>query len=228
VLLAPPRDLLTRKAEYQARKEELNLNTIEIDEPMGYSICLVNAAAFQLSTENPDNHVGSITIDEIDHELEKRDRKPRKRSASPPAPRRPKTHFAGCLAQTRDLIYTLDMDEQDALGDTSFFNPGELQELQTILPPWLSDMASAFSRKAVDTLPQSRLFDYKLRFDGPDPLIRAAHLYKMSSPELGKMREYLIENLKKGFIKPSDSPFSSPVLFVKKKDGSLRFCIDYR
>jgi hypothetical protein len=42
------------------------------------------------------------------------------------------------------------------------------------------------------------------------------------------MREYLIENLKKGFIKPSDSPFSSPVLFVKKKDGSLRFCIDYR
>jgi len=89
-------------------------------------------------------------------------------------------------------------------------------------------MASAFSRKAADTLPQSRPFDHKLRFDGPDPSMRAAHLYKMSSPELGKMREYLIENLKKGFIKPSDSPFSSPVLFVKKKDGSLRFCIDYR
>ena len=55
-----------------------------------------------------------------------------------------------------------------------------------------------------------------------------AHLYKMSTPELEKMREYLVENLKKGFIKPSDSSYSSPVLFVKKKDGSLRFCIDYR
>jgi hypothetical protein len=42
------------------------------------------------------------------------------------------------------------------------------------------------------------------------------------------MREYLVENLKKGFIKPSDASYSSPVLFVKKKDGSLRFCIDYR
>jgi hypothetical protein len=46
VPLAPLRDLLTRKAEYQARKEELNLNTIEIDELIGYSIYLVNAAAF--------------------------------------------------------------------------------------------------------------------------------------------------------------------------------------
>jgi hypothetical protein len=41
------------------------------------------------------------------------------------------------------------------------------------------------------------------------------------------MREYLIENLKKGFIKSFDSPFSSLVLFIKKKDNSLRFCIDY-
>jgi len=42
------------------------------------------------------------------------------------------------------------------------------------------------------------------------------------------MREYLIKNLKKGFIKSSNSPFSSLVLFVKKKDDSLRFYIDYR
>jgi hypothetical protein len=41
------------------------------------------------------------------------------------------------------------------------------------------------------------------------------------------MREYLVENLKKGFIKPSDAAYLSPVLFIKKKDKSLRFCIDY-
>jgi hypothetical protein len=54
-----------------------------------------------------------------------------------------------------------------------------------------------------------------------------AYLYKMSTLELEKMREYLVENLRKGFIKPSDSLYSSLVLFVKKKDGSLRFYINY-
>jgi len=42
------------------------------------------------------------------------------------------------------------------------------------------------------------------------------------------MREYLIKNLKKGFIKLSNSPFSLPILFIKKKDGNLCFYIDYR
>jgi hypothetical protein len=42
------------------------------------------------------------------------------------------------------------------------------------------------------------------------------------------MREYLVENFKKGFIKLSNAIYLSLVLFIKKKDGSLRFCIDYR
>jgi hypothetical protein len=41
------------------------------------------------------------------------------------------------------------------------------------------------------------------------------------------MWEYLVENLRKGFIKPSDLAYLLLVLFVKKKDGSLRFCINY-
>ena len=42
------------------------------------------------------------------------------------------------------------------------------------------------------------------------------------------MREYLASNLAKGFIELSKSPFASPVLFARKGDGSLRFCVDYR
>ncbi|MCW5171389.1 reverse transcriptase family protein, partial [Burkholderia cenocepacia] len=50
----------------------------------------------------------------------------------------------------------------------------------------------------------------------------------MSIPELKVLRKYLDDNLAKGFIRASASPVSSPVIFVKKPGGGLRFCVDYR
>ena len=50
----------------------------------------------------------------------------------------------------------------------------------------------------------------------------------MAPAELAELRKQLQELLDKGFIRPSVSPWGAPVLFVKKKDGSLRLCIDYR
>ncbi|XXG88652.1 hypothetical protein AAC387_Pa12g0844 [Persea americana] len=52
--------------------------------------------------------------------------------------------------------------------------------------------------------------------------------YRMASAELGELKLQLQELLSKGFIRPSVSPWGAPVLFVKKKDGSWRMCIDYR
>jgi len=52
--------------------------------------------------------------------------------------------------------------------------------------------------------------------------------YRMSVDELEELKEQLKELSKKGFIRPSASPWGSPVLFVKKKDDSLRMCVDYR
>ena len=50
----------------------------------------------------------------------------------------------------------------------------------------------------------------------------------MSFAKLKELKEQLKELLDKGFIRPSISPWGAPVLFVKKKDGTLRLCIDYR
>ena len=52
--------------------------------------------------------------------------------------------------------------------------------------------------------------------------------YRMALAELRELKAQLEELLSKGFIRPSISPWGAPVLFVKKKDGSLRLCIDYR
>jgi hypothetical protein len=50
----------------------------------------------------------------------------------------------------------------------------------------------------------------------------------MAPAELKELKDQLQELLDKGFIRPSSSPWGAPVLFVKKKDGTLRMCIDYR
>jgi hypothetical protein len=52
--------------------------------------------------------------------------------------------------------------------------------------------------------------------------------YQMSSDELDELKKQLKKLLEQGFVRPSASPWSSPVLFVEKKDGTKRMCIDYR
>ena len=52
--------------------------------------------------------------------------------------------------------------------------------------------------------------------------------YQMSPVELKELKAQLKDLLDKGFIRPSISPWGAPALFVKKKNGSLRMCIDYR
>ena len=61
---------------------------------------------------------------------------------------------------------------------------------------------------------------------GTTPISRAP--YHMAPTKLKELKTQLQELLDKGFIRPSVSPWGAPVLFVKKKDGTLRMCIGYR
>jgi hypothetical protein len=51
--------------------------------------------------------------------------------------------------------------------------------------------------------------------------------YRMSNPELAKLKEHIKELPEKRFIRPSSSPWGAPVIFVQKKDGTQRLCVDY-
>nr|GEW11770.1 putative reverse transcriptase domain-containing protein [Tanacetum cinerariifolium] len=61
---------------------------------------------------------------------------------------------------------------------------------------------------------------------GAAPVARAP--YRLAPSEMKELSKQLQELSKKGFIRPSSSPWGAPVLFVKKKDGSFRMCIDYQ
>lgn len=53
-------------------------------------------------------------------------------------------------------------------------------------------------------------------------------MYRMGPAELDELKKQLEQLTESGFIRPSKSPFGAPILFVKKKDGSMRMCVDYR
>ena len=76
-------------------------------------------------------------------------------------------------------------------------------------------------------LPPKREIDFSI-----DLVPGAVHVsrspYRMSPPELMELKIQLQELLDKGYIRPSVSPWGAPVLFMKKKDGTFRMCIDYR
>nr|GEZ75450.1 reverse transcriptase domain-containing protein [Tanacetum cinerariifolium] len=76
-------------------------------------------------------------------------------------------------------------------------------------------------------LPPIRLVEFQIDLvPGAAPVAQAP--YRLAPSEMKELAEQLKELSDKGFVRPSSPPWGAPVLFVKKKDGSFRMCIDYR
>ncbi|GKD81045.1 putative reverse transcriptase domain-containing protein [Tanacetum coccineum] len=76
-------------------------------------------------------------------------------------------------------------------------------------------------------LPLVREIEFRIDLiPGASPVVRSP--YRLAPSEMLELSNQLKELQEKGFIRPSHSPWGAPVLFVKKKDGSMRMCIDYR
>jgi transposase InsO family protein len=94
------------------------------------------------------------------------------------------------------------------------------------LPGWLSEEADVFDAEKASILPPHNRYDHAIDLDGGEPPY--GPLYNLSVSELKALREYLDDAQAKGWIRPSVSAAGAPILFVPKKDGSLRLCVDYR
>ncbi|SOV06442.1 uncharacterized protein UDID_17465 [Ustilago sp. UG-2017a] len=135
-----------------------------------------------------------------------------------------------CL--TSGTLYSSPVQSQHLLATTTASSDTTMAlaydaGLPDIIPQEYHQYLDVFSRVKADKLPPHRTYDHQIPLEeGKSPPF--GPIYSLSEHELKTLREYLEENLAKGFISPSDSPAASPILFVKKKDGSLRLCVDYR
>jgi predicted aspartyl protease len=101
------------------------------------------------------------------------------------------------------------------------------EAVRKVLPEEYWPYIDAFSKVESDKLPPHRSYDHRIELTENNRL-SFSPLYKMTAEELEIVKQYLIDNLAKGFIEPSQAPWASPVLFVSKPNGGLRFCIDFR
>lgn len=110
------------------------------------------------------------------------------------------------------------MDESEFLGETSSSLPEPVKDL-------LKQFQDVFPQD-LPGLPISRKVKHKIETVSENPIFKAS--YRMSPKELIELKKQIDDLLGKGFIQVSSSPWGAPVLFAKKKDGSLRLCTDYR
>jgi hypothetical protein len=91
----------------------------------------------------------------------------------------------------------------------------------------LDEFSDVFPEDLPKGLPPRRSHDFKIELHpGITPIKKG--LYRLSPSETEELRNQLNELTEKGFIQPSSSPWGAPILFVNKKDGGFRMCVDYR
>ena len=99
-------------------------------------------------------------------------------------------------------------------------------EMQLAEVPMVNEFFDVFPED-LPGLPPDREIEFEIELaPGTEPISIVP--YRMAPTELKELKVQMEELLSKGFVKTSTSPWGAPVLFVKKKDGSLHLCIDYR
>ena len=101
--------------------------------------------------------------------------------------------------------------------------PKYYPEIQNLL----DQFTDVFPDEIPKGFPPKRKHDFKIELQ-EDAKPQKKGIYKLSEPEMKELRRQLDELLEKEFIRPSKSPWGAPIIFMTKKDNTLRMCVDYR
>jgi hypothetical protein len=122
------------------------------------------------------------------------------------------------------------LDSLNSQTDNStlyIIDPAIIKKTKAKLSFKYHEFLNIFNRSKADELPSHRFYNHKIKLEREGQPSKS-RLYPMSGYKLQKIKEYLTKNLKKGFITLNKTLYASPILFTEKKDGSLRFYMNYR
>ncbi|MBW0523443.1 hypothetical protein O181_063158 [Austropuccinia psidii MF-1] len=130
-----------------------------------------------------------------------------------------------CFFGNMDLPPSSYNDSLKELWDEEEY-PEEIKTMMKVVPSVYHKYLDVFSKVKAEKLPPHHACDHHIELEGSLPPV--GMIYSLSNQDSDTLRAYLSENLEKGLIWPSSSSTAAPVLFVKKKDGGLCFCVDCR
>ena len=124
------------------------------------------------------------------------------------------------VVRLQETVYLPEEDED--VGDAP---PPDAAQMS--LPDEFREFENRVTASNMDLLPRRTAADHAIDLL-PNTAPPYGPIYPLSQVELKLLREYLDEGLESGRIRRSKSPAGAPILFVPKKDGKLRLCVDYR
>ncbi len=134
--------------------------------------------------------------------------------------------FAVIILKIDRLITTVE-NKSEEVNLHELFHTEVLKQVKIKLLSEYHDYLDVFDQAMTDQLLSHCLYDHKIELID-EKTSSQSHLYHMFDYKLQKMKNYLIEHLNKDFISSSSVSYALLILFIEKKDNSLRFCINYR
>ena len=144
----------------------------------------------------------------------------------------PLTNSSGAFGGPLNFISTRELSEKCYMLVMRVGEPGDgVIEKVKLVPKCVEDVLKRYQdvmpEDLPNELPSRREVDHKIEVKpGTEPPSKAP--YRLSQKELEELKSQLDEFLAKGYIRQSKSPYGALVLFVDKKDGKLRLCVDYK
>ncbi|XP_022032496.1 uncharacterized protein LOC110933590 [Helianthus annuus] len=130
----------------------------------------------------------------------------------------------GCCIQLDDHSFSIDLFPVELGSFDVVVGMAEGRKIEEI--PIVHDYPEVFPED-LPGLPPARQIECRIELvPGAAPIAKSP--YRLAPSEMKELSNQLQELLDKGFIRPSFSPWGAPILFVKKKDGTFRMCVDYR